>query len=81
MEATFGKEAKLVVGCKTGGRSLAAAQTLLAEGFSHVVDQRAGYVGTVGPQGPESGWAPKGLPTSQVAEDGRAYEALAPKAK
>jgi rhodanese-related sulfurtransferase len=81
MEATFGRDAKLVLGCKSGGRSLAAAQTLVDEGFSDVVDQRAGYIGTVGPKGPEAGWAPKGLPTSQVAEAGRAYSALAPKAK
>ena len=52
MEAAFGKNAKVVVGCKTGGRSLAAAQALLEEGFACVVDQRAGYVGTFGPQGP-----------------------------
>jgi rhodanese-related sulfurtransferase len=81
MEAAFGKNAKIVVGCKSGGRSLAAAQTLVEEGFSDVVDQRAGYVGGMGPQGPEAGWAPKGLPTSQVAEAGRDYAALAPKAK
>jgi rhodanese-related sulfurtransferase len=81
MESAFGKDAKLVVGCKSGGRSLAAAETLAAEGFSNVIDQRAGYVGGMGPRGPEPGWATQGLPTSQVAEAGRAYAALAPKAK
>jgi rhodanese-related sulfurtransferase len=81
MEAAFGKDAKLVVGCKSGGRSLAAAETLIEAGFTHVVDQRAGYVGGMGPQGLEPGWATKGLPTSQAAEPGRAYAALAPKAK
>jgi rhodanese-related sulfurtransferase len=81
MEGAFGKDAKLVVGCKSGGRSLAAAQTLIDEGFTHVIDQRAGFMGTVGPQGPEPGWAPKGLPTSQAAEAGHAYAALAEKAK
>jgi rhodanese-related sulfurtransferase len=81
MERTFGKEAKLVVGCKSGGRSLAAAQALIDEGFTHVVDQRAGFMGTVGPKGPEAGWAPKGLPTSQEAEAGHAYVSLAPRAR
>ena len=81
MEKAFGKDAKLVLGCKSGGRSLAAAQTLVEEGFSQVVDQRAGYAGGMGPQGPEAGWAPKGLPTSQVAEDGRAYATLLNKAR
>ena len=63
-----------------GGRS-AAAETLIEAGFTHVVDQRAGFVGGMGPQGLEPGWATKGLPTSQAAEPGRAYAALAPKAK
>lgn len=81
MEAAFGKDARVVVGCKTGGRSLAAAEALLEEGFRHVVDQRAGYVGTMGPQGPESGWAPLGLPTSRTPEPGRAYSDLCPKTK
>jgi rhodanese-related sulfurtransferase len=81
LETAFGKDAKLVLGCKSGGRSLAAAQALIDEGFSHVVDQRAGFTGTMGPNGPEPGWGPKGLPTSEVAEEGRAYSALAPKAR
>jgi rhodanese-related sulfurtransferase len=81
MDATFGKDAKLVLGCKSGGRSLAAAQTLEGEGFTEVIDQRAGYVGGMGPQGPEAGWAPKGLPTSKVAEAGRDYMALVAKGK
>jgi rhodanese-related sulfurtransferase len=79
MERTFGKGAKVVLGCKSGGRSLAAAEALREEGFTAVVDQRAGFVGTFGPQGPESGWAPKGLPTSQAPTPGRAYSDLAPK--
>ena len=79
MTKAFGKDAKLVVGCRSGGRSLAAAETLAAEGFTNVIDQRAGFMGTMGPQGPEPGWAPKGLPTSTTSETGRAYSDLAPK--
>lgn len=45
MEKAFGKGAKIVVGCKTGGRSLRAAQTLVSSGFTSVVDQRAGGKG------------------------------------
>lgn len=81
MTGAFGKDAKLVVGCKSGGRSLAAAETLIEEGFADVIDQRAGFMGGMGPQGPEAGWAPKGLPTSKVPEAGREYAALAAKAK
>src|SRR5260370_40681121 len=40
MRAAFLKDAQIIVGCKAGGRSLRAAQTLLAEGFAHVLDQR-----------------------------------------
>jgi rhodanese-related sulfurtransferase len=39
------KNAKLVIGCKAGGRSMKAANLLIAAGFSDVVDQRAGYDG------------------------------------
>jgi rhodanese-related sulfurtransferase len=77
MEKTFPKSAKLVVGCKSGGRSRQAATLLLSAGYENVVDQRAGFQGTVDAQGrPEAGWAPKGLPTSREAGPGRAYEAL-----
>src|SRR5260221_2828311 len=42
MTKAFPKDAKLVVGCKAGGRSLRAAQILLPNGWSNVIDQRAG---------------------------------------
>ncbi|MFO0660436.1 MAG: rhodanese-like domain-containing protein [Polyangiaceae bacterium] len=34
VEKAFAKDAKIVVGCKAGGRSLKAAQALIAAGFS-----------------------------------------------
>jgi rhodanese-related sulfurtransferase len=76
METAFGKEAKIVVGCKSGGRSLAAAQTLAAAGFTNVIDQRAGFMGGMGPGGPEAGWAMQGLPTARQAEPGHSYQEL-----
>lgn len=45
MKAAFALDAKIVVGCKSGGRSLRAAQALVAAGFTHVADQRAGWDG------------------------------------
>src|SRR5580704_3936479 len=45
MAAAFPKDAKIVCGCKAGGRSLRAAQTLLGQGFTDVLDQRAGWDG------------------------------------
>jgi rhodanese-related sulfurtransferase len=78
MERAFGKDAKLVLGCKSGGRSFAAAQTLLASGFVDVIDQRAGYMGGMGPAGLEAGWAQKGLPISRTAQPGHSYAELEP---
>ncbi|MBX3215304.1 MAG: rhodanese-like domain-containing protein [Labilithrix sp.] len=64
MEARFAKDARIVVGCKAGGRSLRAANALLAAGFSNVLDQRAGFDGSRGPFGEltEPGWSRAGLP-------------------
>jgi rhodanese-related sulfurtransferase len=76
METVFGKDAKIVVGCKSGGRSLAAAQTLASAGFTNVIDQRAGFMGGMGPGGPEAGWAMQGLPTTRQAEPGHSYQEL-----
>jgi rhodanese-related sulfurtransferase len=77
MEGAFPKDAKLVIGCKSGGRSLQAAGLLLAAGFQNLVDQRAGFQGGMDPSGrPEPGWGPKGLPTSSTAEPGRGWTDL-----
>lgn len=77
MQRNFAKDSKLVVGCKSGGRSLQAAGLLVSSGFTNVVDQRAGFDGAAGPTGaPEPGWRPKGLPVSTQASAGRDYEAL-----
>lgn len=60
----FEKDAKIVVGCQSGARSLQAAQILMAAGFTDVVDQRAGFGGTP----VEPGWRQLGLPTSAASE-------------
>jgi len=76
--AAFGKDAKIVVGCKTGGRSLRAAQGLVAAGYEAVVDQRAGFHGTRDPFGQvqELGWLSAGLEVAAEAHPERTYEAL-----
>jgi len=77
-EAAFPKDAKLIVGCKSGGRSRAAAEALVAAGFTNIVDQRAGYVGARNAFGQmdEAGWQTAGLPIGSEAEAGRDYESL-----
>ena len=72
MERIFAKDAKLVIGCKAGGRSLRAATLLISSGFTNVVDQRAGFEGAPG----ERGWRPSGLPVSTQTTAGRGYEML-----
>jgi rhodanese-related sulfurtransferase len=83
MSATFPKDSKIVVGCKAGGRSLRAAQALVAAGFTGIVDQRAGWDGARGPFGQvtEPGWLPSGLPTEEGQPPGRSWSDLKLRAK
>ena len=76
---TFPRDAKLVVGCKAGGRSARAASMLESAGYTSVVDQRAGFEGAPDPSTGrigEPGWRPAGLPVTTEAAPDRAYEAL-----
>ena len=73
----FPKEAGLVLGCRTSGRSEHAATLLEGAGYSNLIVQRAGFAGTRDALGrADPGWAQKGLPTSRQAETGRAWEEL-----
>jgi rhodanese-related sulfurtransferase len=82
MEAAFAKDAKIIVGCKAGGRSLRAAQALLAAGFTDVLDQRAGWAGARDAFGQvsEPGWLRAGLPTEAGEPSGRTYADMRKKA-
>jgi rhodanese-related sulfurtransferase len=66
------------VGCKAGGRSLRAAETLLTAGYTNIVDQRAGWDGARDSFGQltEQGWKPAGLPSETGSPDERAYTTL-----
>jgi rhodanese-related sulfurtransferase len=72
VRATFALEAKIVIGCKAGGRSMRAAMVMMEAGYTNVVDQRAGFSGV----GMEAGWVAAGLPTSKMAEPGRDHASL-----
>ncbi len=76
MSAAFAKDAKIICGCKAGGRSLRAAQLLLAEGFTNVLDQRAGWDGARDPFGQihEPGWSRVGLPAEHGRPPGRCWD-------
>jgi len=72
MEGAYPKDARLVVGCQAGGRSLRAAEMLTAAGFTQIVDQRAGFGGARDAFGQvnEPGWAAAGLPVTTELGDG-----------
>jgi len=81
VEATFPKDAKIVVGCKMGGRSLQAASLMESSGYTSVVDMRGGFAGERDGFGRASvpGWADEGLPVETTAAPGKTYEALSKK--
>lgn len=78
MEACFPKDAKLVIGCKAGPRSLAAAQQLATAGYTRVVEQRAGFAGARDAFGSivDVGWQAAGLPVSKDLDPGHSYDEL-----
>lgn len=82
MEESFPKDAKIIVACKAGGRSKAAVEMLEAAGYTALVDQYAGFMGSRDAFGQmeEAGWQPSGLPVSLDAEEGRSYAELAKRA-
>lgn len=75
VRAVFAPDARLVVGCAAGVRSLAAGTLLGANGYTDVVDQRAGMDGVRDAFGRvrEPGWRAEGLPLSLSAEPGRSH--------
>ena len=79
MQKAFPRDAKLVVGCQAGGRSLKAADALEAAGYTNVVDQRAGFEGAPDPRTgrpAEPGWRPAGLPVNREAAADHTYQGL-----
>jgi rhodanese-related sulfurtransferase len=78
ISAAFPKHSRLVLGCRSGNRSLRAAEVLIAAGYETVVDQRAGTEGARDAFGQlhEAGWHGAGLEMSNEAHPERSYEAL-----
>jgi rhodanese-related sulfurtransferase len=78
VESNFPKDAKLVIGCKSGGRSLQAAALLAAAGYANVVDMQGGFGGGRDNMGRVSdpGWADSGLTVATQADPGKSYPEL-----
>jgi rhodanese-related sulfurtransferase len=79
--ALYPKDAKLVVGCRSGQRSLRAAEMLVSAGYQNIVEQRAGSDGLRDAFGAmtEPGWGPAGLPMERETP-GASYPELRDKA-
>lgn len=77
----FPKDAKIVVGCKAGGRSLQAAALLEQAGYTNVVDMRGGFHGERDAMGRLAcaGWLEAGLPVQATAPAECTYAELAKK--
>ena len=82
MRSNFEKDAPLVLGCKAGGRSMRAAEILIADGFTKVLEQRAGWDGARNAFGQvtEAGWVGAKLPAAVEPAPGASYEHLKAKA-
>jgi len=82
VEASFPKDARIVVGCKVGGRSMQAAAVLQAAGYTNVVDMAGGFSGQRDPYGRVAapGWVDAGLPVEEAAPADKTYAVLAAKA-
>jgi len=77
MQGLFAKDAKLVLGCRSGQRSQRAAEMLATVGYAGCVNQLAGFDGVRDAFGRISvaGWAESDLATEHTTEGGD-YEAL-----
>ena len=65
MQASYGLDAKLLIGCQVGGRSAQAAQLLGSVGYSDVSNVLGGFGGARDPatgQVMVEGWVQAGLP-------------------
>jgi len=78
MERVFPRDAKLVLGCLSGVRSMRACTALEAAGFTELTEQRAGWGGAKDTFGRliEPGWSGAGLPSAAGPDPERGYEAL-----
>ena len=82
MKTLFQLDAKLLLGCQVGGRSMRAAAILESFGFTDVSNVKGGFAGMRDPMGRliDPGWEESGLPVETGAPEGRRYEDVAARA-
>jgi rhodanese-related sulfurtransferase len=75
MQSGFAKDEKLLLGCRSGGRSRRAAEMLAQNGFTELADLVTGWEGTRDDFGrPVPGWGPRGFPAETGFPSGQRYE-------
>ncbi len=78
MNANFQKDAKFILACQSGRRSLMAAGMLEQAGYTNFVELRTGFDGAKDNFGgiTEPGWSRSGLPVASGPDSRRGYRAL-----
>ena len=76
VQAVYPEDTRLVVGCKAGGRSMKAVEMMIGTGYTHLIDQRAGFDGPRDAFGAltEKGWSSAGLPVETTTAGGSYVE-------
>ena len=78
VEANISKEATIIVGCMSGGRSQYAAEVLEDAGYQHIANMQGGFGGARDQVGRLllPGWQDTGLPEEGGDGGAKSYEAL-----
>jgi rhodanese-related sulfurtransferase len=81
VEASLHKDAKIIVGCMSGGRSQYAAEVLEDAGYQNVANMQGGFGGARDQMGRllVPGWQDCGLPEEEGDGGEKSYEALSKK--
>ena len=75
VERCFARHEKLIVGCRSGARSLRAARMLIESGFCELCELETGFEGARDAFGRlKPGYAKLGLPIATGRPPGRSYE-------
>ena len=83
VEANIPKDAKLILGCRSGNRSAMAQRLLHRAGYTDTTNMVGGFSGQKDPAGTvrHEGWSELGFPTEKGAAGASGYDELKKKAK
>ena len=78
IEANFGRDELIIIGCKDGGRSTRAARLLDEAGYTRCRIMRGGFAGSRDASGEtvDVGWQGLGYPVDMENGEGVSYESL-----